>query len=338
MPASAFPVLETPRLLLREIVPADAPALFAIHGDADLMRWFGNDPLRDLAGAQGLVSLFAGWRQLPNPGVRWAIEARDRPGLVGSCGLFAWHRSWRKCTLGYELAAGAQGQGYMHEALGAAIDWGFEAMELNRIEAQVHPDNAASLRSLRRLGFAEEGRLRQLGFWGGTFHDMLQFSLLRGDWRHPVPQGVRAFWMEFEAVAGVAARARFHEAFHFDDNEASANALAALVLAGRKRATAGLGWAPAAGGKRPPQPGDLSVVTDWHGDPLCIIETRSVETLPYREVDAEFAATEGEGDGSLRHWREVHWAYFERECARIGRQPAPDMPVVCERFEVVYRK
>lgn len=335
MPGSDFPVLETQRLLLREIVPADAPALFAIHGDADLMRWFGNDPLRDLAGAEGLVSLFAGWRKAPNPGVRWGIEARDRPGLVGSCGLFAWHRAWRKCAIGYELAAGAQGQGYMHEALGAAIDWGFQAMELNRIEAQVHPDNAASLRSLRRLGFAQEGRLRQLGYWGGAFHDMLQFSLLRGDWRHPVPERIRPFWAQFEAVAGVAVRDRFYEDSHFDDNEASANELAALVVAGRKRATAGLGWALDGGGKRGPQPGDLSVVTDWHGDPLCVIETRSVETVPFQEVGEEFAATEGEGDGSLRHWREVHWAYFERECQRIGRQPSHDMPVVCERFEVV---
>ncbi len=157
------------------------------------------------------------------------------------------------------------------------------------------------------------------------------------DWKD-LPDSIRTFWAQFEALAGVVARNRFHEASHFDDNEASANELAALVLAGRKRATAGLGWSLDDGGKRPPQPGDLSVVTNWRGDPLCIIETRSVETVPYRDVSEEFAATEGEGDGSLRHWRAVHWAYFERECARIGRQPSPDMPVVCERFEVVYRK
>ena len=153
-----------------------------------------------------------------------------------------------------------------------------------------------------------------------------------------LPAPIRRFWAQFEAVAGIAVRARFYEASHFDDNEAGANDLAALVVAGRKRATAGLGWALDGDGRRPAQPGDLSVVTDWHGDPFCVIETRSVETVPYREVGEEFAATEGEGDGSLRHWREVHWAFFGRECARIGRQPSPDMPVVCERFEVVYRK
>jgi uncharacterized protein YhfF len=130
---------------------------------------------------------------------------------------------------------------------------------------------------------------------------------------------------------------RFYEAFHFDDNEPSANELAALVLAGTKRATASLLWTLEALDRRMPAPGDLSVMTNWSGEPLCIIETRQIAIVPYEEVTAEFAATEGEGDGSLRFWREAHWAFFGRECARIGRTPDPRMPVVCERFEVAYR-
>src|SRR4051794_15329287 len=110
-PAEKFPSLETERLLLREIVAEDAGALFAIHGDAALMRWFGNDPLADLAGAEKLVSAFASWRKMPNPGTRWGIQLKGEPGLRGTCGLFAWNRAWRKCTLGYELAAGSQGKG-----------------------------------------------------------------------------------------------------------------------------------------------------------------------------------------------------------------------------------
>ena len=179
-----FPLLETPRLRLREIVPADAAALFGIHGDADLMRWFGSDPLQDIADAQRLIGVFAGWRLLANPGVRWGLAAKDSGDLVGSVGLFGWNRGWRKCTLGYELARQAQGRGLMQEALQAAIAWGFEAMALNRIEALIHPDNRASLASARRLGFVEEGRLRQAGHWAGVYHDMLQHGLLRSDWPH----------------------------------------------------------------------------------------------------------------------------------------------------------
>jgi len=180
--APPFPVIETERLLLREIVADDAPMLFAIHGDAELMQWFGNDPLPDLAAAQRLVALFASWRVAANPGVRWGLQLKGSTGLVGTCGLFAWNRNWRKCTLGYELAREAQGQGLMQEALLAALAWGFEHMALNRVEAQVHPDNKASLRSVQRLSFREEGRLRQLGYWRDQFHDLLQYALLREEW------------------------------------------------------------------------------------------------------------------------------------------------------------
>ncbi len=70
----------------------------------------------------------------------------------------------------------------MQEALKSVISWGFREMALNRIEAQTHPDNAKSIALLGRLGFAEEGRLRQAAYWASRYHDMLQFSLLRSDW------------------------------------------------------------------------------------------------------------------------------------------------------------
>ncbi|MBK1615049.1 GNAT family N-acetyltransferase [Rubrivivax gelatinosus] len=178
-----FPTLETPRLLLREITADDAPALLAIHGDAEHMKWFGTEPLTELAQAQALVETFAGWRRQANPGTRWGLVRRAAPeaGLIGSCGLFAWNRSWRKCTLGYELAPQACGQGLMLEALQAVLAWGHESMQLHRIEAQVHEDNRASRALLARLGFAEEGRLREVAWWGGRPHDLLMLARLAGD-------------------------------------------------------------------------------------------------------------------------------------------------------------
>lgn len=152
-----------------------------------------------------------------------------------------------------------------------------------------------------------------------------------------IPHSILPFWNRFHVIAGGDVQARFYEIFHFDDNETSANELAQLVLAGTKRATAALAWSFEAENRPPPKPGDLSVVTNWHGEPLCIIETEAVSIVPYEEVSEEFAAAEGEGDGSLRYWRETHWAYFERECQRIERAPSSRMPIVCEQFKVVYR-
>lgn len=151
-----------------------------------------------------------------------------------------------------------------------------------------------------------------------------------------LPERYRDYWAGFEALRGAGCEERFYEAFHFDDSERVANELAALVLAGRKRATASLLWVCEMEQKPVPAAGDLSIVTDWAGEPLCIIESWRVEVVPYAEVTEAFAAREGEGDLSLDYWRRVHWEYFSRECERIGRSPVETMPVVCESFEVVY--
>ena len=153
-----------------------------------------------------------------------------------------------------------------------------------------------------------------------------------------IPARHLAFWTAFAQTQAADPTPRFLEAFHFDDNEPDANELARLVLADQKRATAALLWRHQHENKRVPEAGDLSIVTDYSGNAACVIETKQVDIVPFDEVSAEFAAIEGEGDGSLAYWRRAHEAYFGRECRRIGRTPEPSMPVVCERFEVVYRQ
>ena len=152
-----------------------------------------------------------------------------------------------------------------------------------------------------------------------------------------IPSSIQSFWSAFTSAIGHDPSARFYEAFHFDDNAPSANELAALVLVGTKRATAALVWAYESENKPIPKPGDLSVVTLFSGEPLCVIETQDVQVVPFCKVDADFAATEGEGDGSLGYWQQAHTAFFGRECQRLGREFSLSAPVVCERFAVVYR-
>ena len=178
----AFPSLSTARLQLREIVASDAPALLAIHSDREAMKWFGSDPLVDLEAAEKLIAGFASLRQSPVAGVRWGIVHADPARgsqLLGTCGLFRWNRGWRTCMTGYELARHAQGRGVMNEALRAVHAWAFEHMAVERIEAQVHPLNAPSLALLRRLGFVQEGLLREAGLWLGERHDLVQLGLLK---------------------------------------------------------------------------------------------------------------------------------------------------------------
>ena len=151
-----------------------------------------------------------------------------------------------------------------------------------------------------------------------------------------IPAPIEPFWSAFLTRAGRPRTTPLYEVFYFADHEALANSLADLVRRGEKAATATLVWENEAGGKDAPQPGDLSVVTSWDGRPLCVIETTDVRVHAFEDVDAEFAAAEGEGDRSLAFWREAHWSYFGRVCDRRGRERSRRMPVVCERFRVVF--
>jgi uncharacterized protein YhfF len=151
-----------------------------------------------------------------------------------------------------------------------------------------------------------------------------------------VPDGLRAFWNRFQASRSQDVSSLFHGAFYFGDDERMAGELAALVLAGQKRGTACLLWTYESLNEPPPTVGALSVVTDWQGGPLFVIEATHVQIVPFDRVSSTFAAIEGEGDGSLSYWRDAHWRCFGRECQRLGREPSAEMLVVCEQFRVVY--
>jgi uncharacterized protein YhfF len=92
-------------------------------------------------------------------------------------------------------------------------------------------------------------------------------------------------------------------AWHFCDNQPDADTCAALVLAGRKRATAPLLWFFESRGLALPAVGDLDIVTNWDGIAQCIIRTTTVQIVRFIDVTAEQAVAEGEGDGSLEFWR-----------------------------------
>ncbi len=182
--AAAFPELETARLRLREIRHSDAKPLLAIHGDVQAMRYFGFDAIHTEEQAHRMVSHFAQMRQAATPAFRWGLERKADGAFLGTCGVFNWFQAWRKCALGYELGCFAWGQGYMTEALRTVLGWTFDQLAVERVEAQVHPDNTASLKLATLLGFQVEGRLREGGFWNGRRHDLLQLGMLKREFVH----------------------------------------------------------------------------------------------------------------------------------------------------------
>lgn len=115
-----------------------------------------------------------------------------------------------------------------------------------------------------------------------------------------------------------------------------ADRLARLTLEGVKTATSSAFPAYEREGEPLPEAGEYSVILDGRDEAVCVILTERVTVVPFREVDAEHARREGEGDLTLAWWRQVHEAFFARELARMGQAFTPDMLVVCEEFRRVW--
>ena len=141
-------------------------------------------------------------------------------------------------------------------------------------------------------------------------------------------------WADELIAEGVAIDLRQIESWAFGDSAALADELVGLVVHGDKRATAG-SWRAMERDRTPlPVVGGHSIVTRWDGTPVCLLETTHVAVVPFAEVDADFAAAEGEGERTLASWRRDHEAYFRREHAALGIAFDHDIPVVCERFRL----
>lgn len=149
----------------------------------------------------------------------------------------------------------------------------------------------------------------------------------------PDPAAVDTFWRDFCEATGVTGRPV--DVFCFGDSVAMADELLALVLAGTKRATAGLLADYDEEGFRP-APGDHSVVHAGDGTPAAVIRTRAVHTGTLSSVDAAFAWEEGEGERTLDSWLDGHRAYFRRAFADAGRPPDDDPELLYERFDLVW--
>jgi uncharacterized protein YhfF len=149
---------------------------------------------------------------------------------------------------------------------------------------------------------------------------------------------IEAYWRSYldTLPAGSPLRDEQYVAEGWGDSPQMADELGALITAGTKTATCSALWEYEAEGSPLPETGSKTIVLDGYNDPLCIVETTEVEVRPYNEVDDRFAYEEGEGDRSLEYWREAHWHFFSRTLPNIGKESTPDMPLVCERFRVIY--
>jgi len=150
-PPFDIPVLETERLLLRGMAPADAPALAVIHGDPEVVRFIGGQADPSLPGAYDKVLLYTGHWALYGCG-KWAVVEKATGKLVGRTGFLDSPHEWPGVELGWTFGRASWGKGYATESALAARDWAFERLGIDRVLSMIDPANTSSQRVARRIG------------------------------------------------------------------------------------------------------------------------------------------------------------------------------------------
>jgi ribosomal-protein-alanine N-acetyltransferase len=192
LPATTLPcpTLSTARLRLRPFASFDAAALFALQSNAYVLRYWDAPPWSEPSRAERFI---ATCQQISaeGSGARLAIDRvsdrYDDPdgdhAFIGWCSLTRWNPDHRSASLGYCLDDAAWGQGYATEAARGVLQWAFDTLDLNRVQAETDTRNTASARVLEKLGFIREGTLREDCVVNGDVSDSWVYGLIRRDWR-----------------------------------------------------------------------------------------------------------------------------------------------------------
>jgi [ribosomal protein S5]-alanine N-acetyltransferase len=173
------PVLTTERLVLRGVVPADAPALYVFRSDPVEQR-HNDEPLTRPEQADELVERLA--RMARDDGSQyWGVTLKGDDTVVGLMGYNEIVAEHARAAVGYDLKRSLWGQGLASEAMRAVLDHGFGTLGLNRVEAHTNDGNHESVRMLRRLGFWREGTFHERFREGDAFVDVALFVMLARD-------------------------------------------------------------------------------------------------------------------------------------------------------------
>ncbi|MGG1572569.1 GNAT family N-acetyltransferase [Fictibacillus sp. NRS-1165] len=175
-----FPVIETERLILREVTTEDAKDLFIYLSDQEVVKHMGLEPYQTIEGTGAEIKWYQSIYE-EGTGIRWGITLKDSGRVIGSCGFLNRHPKHFRTEIGFELSKDYWGKGIAGEALEAVVEYGFQHFQLERIEALIEPENLASQRLVEKQGFIREGLLRHYEYTCGKFDDLYMYSILKED-------------------------------------------------------------------------------------------------------------------------------------------------------------
>lgn len=177
-----FPILNTPRLILRRPVDADAEDLFEMRSDPQVMEFIPRPLAKTPEDVRSLISMIDGFVE-SNERINWAIEWRESGKAIGMIGYVNIKPEHDRAEVGYSLARAWHRKGIMREALERVMTYGFDIMQLHSIEAIIDEQNAASGNLLERVGFRKEACFIEDFFHEGRYRNSVHYGLLRREWQ-----------------------------------------------------------------------------------------------------------------------------------------------------------
>lgn len=175
-----FPVIETERLILRPLETGDAPSLLAIFSDPEVMKYWNTAAWTEVHDAYNFISV-SNDSMLRQESLVLGIYVKSTGELAGKCMLFSYDQGSKRAEIGFGLSRSCWGKGYIGEAGEALIQYGFDSLGLRRVEAEIDPDNHSSAKALEKLGFSQEGLLRQRWEINGIVSDSALYGRLASD-------------------------------------------------------------------------------------------------------------------------------------------------------------
>jgi [ribosomal protein S5]-alanine N-acetyltransferase len=176
------PTLNTPRLRLRPFAETDTDAIFALQSSSRILRYWDAPPWTMRAQAERFITVCSQMEE-EGTGARLAIELVADNVFIGWCSLSKWNPAYRSVKMGYCFDDATWGQGFATEAASAVLQWAFDTLDLNRVQAETDTRNTASSRVLEKLWFVREGRLREDCIVDGEVSDSWVYGLLRREWK-----------------------------------------------------------------------------------------------------------------------------------------------------------
>ncbi len=183
---NSFPSLETNSLLLRKIEPKDARDLFSFLSDEAVCRYLRNNILENIVQAQRSINRMQQFFNSKQK-IRWGIAKKEDNRIIGYCDYSYFDETNSFGEINYCLAKKNWSQGIMTEAINTIVRFGFEKIGLNRIEAKTDTKNSASIKTLEKVGFKQEGLLRESMLKNDVFYDLYLYSILKNEYLAKYP-------------------------------------------------------------------------------------------------------------------------------------------------------